>query len=245
MRIGVFSDVHGNLEALQACLARLDKEGAERFIFCGDAIGYGPDPETCVQKILQLPLLACVLGNHDAALDRPELESYFNYDARLALEKTRKLLSPGSLYALTTLPERVQMPSFCVVHGTPADPIKEYFSSMLQFKSNLSLWEGSVCFVGHTHLSFYMKGTTRNCSVNLCSKDGTEISLTRQSRYVINPGAVGKPRDKNPQAAFGLWDTKANTFTFFRESYDVKKTQEKMRKYKFPSFLIDSLAVGY
>ena len=245
MKIGVLSDVHGNVEALNASLKRLDKEGAERFIFCGDAIGYGPDPEGCVQKILKLPLLACVLGNHDAALNRPELSAFFNYDAQLALEKSRKLLSPASVEALTTLPERVQMPSFCVVHGTPADPIKEYFSGVKQFQTNLPLWEGQVCFVGHTHLSFYMKGTARGCAITLCGEDNTQISFTRQSRYVINPGAVGKPRDKNPQAAFGLWDTKAGTFTFMREPYDVKTTQAKMRKHKFPSFLIESLAVGY
>ncbi len=245
MKVGVFSDVHGNLEALNACLERLDKEQAERFIFCGDLIGYGPDPEACVQKILKLPLLACVLGNHDAALHQPELEAFFNYDARLALEKSRKMLSSASLDALATLPDRVQMPSFCVVHGTPADPIKEYFSSAKQFQVYLPLWEGTVCFVGHTHLPFSMKGTPRSCSVTLCGTDKTVINFTRHSRYVINPGAVGKPRDKNPQASFGMWDTKAGTFTFFREPYDVKTTQAKMRKCKFPSFLIESLAVGY
>ena len=245
MKIGVFTDVHGNLEALNACLERFEKEGVEKFIFCGDIIGYGPDPEACVQKILDLPLLAIVQGNHDAALNEPQLEAFFNYDASMALEKSRKLLSARSSSLLVTLPPIVQMPSFCVVHGTPADPIKEYFTSTKQFLKYQSLWEGIVCFVGHTHLPFSMKGTARNCTVALCTKDDVTITFTKQSRYVINPGAVGKPRDKNPQAAFGIWDTQAHTFRFLRQSYDVRITQEKMRRYKFPSFLIESLAIGY
>ena len=107
MKVGVFSDVHGNLEALNACLERLDKEQAERFIFCGDLIGYGPDPEACVQKILKLPLLACVLGNHDAALHQPELEAFFkSINRRLYMlncyEKS-DAVAPEELDSLPTL----------------------------------------------------------------------------------------------------------------------------------------------
>ena len=104
MRIGVFSDVHGNLEALEACLARFEREGVEKYIFCGDLIGYGPDPEKCVRKVSQLDLLACVLGNHDAVFVQPELEAFFNYDAKVALEENKKLLSEKSVRYLSGLP---------------------------------------------------------------------------------------------------------------------------------------------
>lgn len=244
MKIGVFSDVHGNLEALTACLARYKKEGVKNFIYCGDMIGYGPDPEKCVRKLADLHLLACVLGNHDAVFVQPELEAFFNYDAKAALEENKKILSEKSIRYLSSLPSVEHGTDFTVVHGTPADPIKEYFSSCSQFQDNYPLWTGRVCFVGHTHLPFYMKGTSRSCLIYLNKKEDATVRLTDKFRYVINPGSVGKPRDNNPQASFGIWDTTAKTFRFLRQSYDFRPTQEKMRQQKMPSFLVDSLALG-
>jgi putative phosphoesterase len=244
MRIGVFSDVHGNWEALQACLKRLKKENIEHFINCGDIIGYGPDSETCVRKVAALSNVQSVMGNHDAIFVQPEIEALFNYDAKLALEISRKTLSEKSIRFLAATPVVIHGDNFTVVHGTPWDPVKEYFSSTKQFKKNYGLWTGQVCFVGHTHLPFYMKGTLRSCSIYLNKKNDWTIPLSDKYRYVINPGAVGKPRDNNPTASFGIWDTDAKTFRFLREPYDVTATQEKMKKAKLPSFLIDSLALG-
>lgn len=244
MKVGVFSDVHANWEALDACLKRLKKEGAQAYICCGDLIGYGPDPEKCVQKIKELPLLACVMGNHDAVFVEPELENFFNYGAKIALDQNKKQLGEDSVRYLTSLPAEVKKNNFTVVHGTPADPIKEYFSSCAQFRANCKLWEGKVCFVGHTHLSFYMKGNEKKCAVYINKNDDVTVRLDDEMRYVINPGAVGKPRDNNPASSFGLWDTDTQTFRFLREPYDVKVTLEKMSALNFPTFLIDSLAVG-
>lgn len=244
MKVGVFSDVHANWEALNACLKRLKKEGAQAYICCGDLIGYGPDPEKCVQKIKELPLLACVMGNHDAVFVEPELENFFNYGAKIALDHNTKQLSEVSTRYLTSLPAEVQKNNFTVVHGTPLDPIKEYFSSCAQFLANYKLWKGNVCFVGHTHLPFYMKGDGKKCAVYVNKSDDATVSVGGTARYVVNPGAVGKPRDHNPAASFGLWDTEAHTFRFLREPYDVSVTLEKMSALNFPTFLIDSLAVG-
>nr|QGT50859.1 serine/threonine protein phosphatase [uncultured Elusimicrobia bacterium] len=244
MKVGVFSDVHANWEALTACLKRLKKEGAQAYICCGDLIGYGPNPEECVQKIKELPLLACVMGNHDAVFVQPELESFFNYGAKIALDHNKRELSENSVRYLTSLPAEVQKNNFTAVHGTPSDPIKEYFSSCAQFRSNYKLWTGDVCFVGHTHLPFYMKGDEKKCGVYINKNDDVTVRLPADVRYIINPGAVGKPRDHNPAASFGLWDTEARTFRFLRESYDVSVTLEKMSALNYPTFLIDSLAVG-
>ena len=244
MLVGVFSDVHSNLEALDACLERYQKEGVSHFIYCGDIIGYGPDPEACVRKISQLNLLACVLGNHDAVFVQPELESLFNYDAKVALDANKKQLSEKSIRFLSALPTVRHGDNFTAVHGTPADPIKEYFSSCSQFRACFDLWEGQVCWVGHTHLPFYMKGSPRACAIYLNHKEDALVRLNDKNRYVINPGAVGKPRDNNPHASFGIWDTEAKTFRFIRQPYDLRITQEKMAKQKYPSFLIDSLSLG-
>ena len=244
MRIGVLSDIHGNLEALQSCLARLEQEGAETYIQCGDVIGYGPDAEKCVRQVAQLPLLASVMGNHDSILAFPSIGNLFNFDAKLALEENIPQLSNASINFLRALPASMQGDNFTVLHGTPLDPIKEYFHSKEQFNVYYQMWQGQVLFVGHTHLPFYIKGSPRTCHMYLNQKEKHTISLQDTCRYVINPGAVGKPRDHNPHAACGLWDTVAKTFTFFREVYDLKRTQEKMRAKNYPEFLIESLAYG-
>ena len=244
MKVGVFSDVHGNLEALEACLKRLKQEGVQGYIYCGDFIGYGPDPEKCVKKILELPLLACVLGNHDAVFTQPELEEFFNTEARVSLDQNKQFLSEDSIRALTALPAIERKPGYMVLHGTPRDPIKEYFASCTQFRENYDLWEGKICFVGHTHIPFYMKGNEEECSIFVSTAAEATVQLDPHMRYIINPGAVGKPRDRDPRASFGIWDTQQGTFCFLRQEYDLKKTQQKMEKKKFPSFLIDTLALG-
>lgn len=152
MKIGVFSDVHSNLEALNACLARYEQEGVDHFIYCGDIIGYGPDPEECVKKISSLNLLACVLGNHDAVFVQPELEMLFNYDAKIALDENKKHLSEKSIRYLTALPTVARGEGFTAVHGTPNEPIKEYFPvarnsapPMTSGRGKSALWGTPIC----------------------------------------------------------------------------------------------------
>ena len=244
MKIGVFSDVHSNLEALNACLARYEQEGVDHFIYCGDIIGYGPDPEECVKKISSLNLLACVLGNHDAVFVQPELEMLFNYDAKIALDENKKHLSEKSIRYLTALPTVARGEGFTAVHGTPNEPIKEYFSSCAQFRASYDKWQGKICFVGHSHLPFYIRGTQNSCVIYLCKREDATVHLSDKMRYVLNPGSVGKPRDLNPHASFSIWDTEKNTFRFIRQPYDFTLTQKKMQERKFPAFLINSVAHG-
>ncbi len=244
MKIGVFSDVHANLEALEACLARFKKEGVQGYIYCGDFIGYGPDPEKCVQKILSLPLLACVLGNHDAVFAHPELEEIFNNEARNSLDWSKSYLTEASIRALTALATIEEKPDYTVLHGTPRDPVKEYLVSTSQFYANYNLWKGKICFVGHTHVPFYMKGNAKHCSIYVSSSADTTVQLDPSMRYIINPGAVGKPRDQDTRASFGIWDTQENTFRFIRQEYDFHITQAKMEKAKMPMFLVDTLGLG-
>ena len=246
MRYGVLSDIHGNLEAFQTALARLKKEGAEQYIFCGDLIGYGPDPEACVQlyrSLTEKNLAIGVVGNHDAIFSHPEMQAYFHPDALEALEWSRKELSKESLRLISFLPEIIKEKDFTIVHGTPSDPIKEYFASATQFKQSYSQWTGQILFVGHSHIPFCMEGTQKQCQVHLMSSPGV-ISIQQGVRYVINPGSVGKPRDNDTRASFGLWDTEQNEFFFMREPYDAILTQKKMAAAGLPEFLVDSLSIG-
>lgn len=244
MRIGILADIHGNLEALQAVLKQLKQEEVEKYIQCGDIIGYGPDAEACVRRVARLPLLASVMGNHDAILAFPTLGNLFNLDAKLALEGSVPGLSETSCDYLRTLPATVKGDNFTALHGTPLDPVKEYFHSIEQFNIYYKMWQGQVLFVGHTHVPFYIKGSARTCHMYLNQQEKHTIELNNKCRYVINPGSIGKPRDRNPHASCGIWDTTNNTFTFLRVPYDFGITQAKMRKQGFPSFLIESLAYG-
>lgn len=246
MKYGVLSDIHGNLEAFDAALARLKAEGAEKYIFCGDLIGYGPDPEKCVQKYMQLQnkgLAVGVLGNHDAVFSHPELREYFNFEALRSLDWSEKQMNKKTIGNVSFLPEIVHGKNFTAVHGTPMDPIKEYFAGCQQYRTAYHLWKGQLLFVGHTHLAFYMAGDENICHVTVVHQEA-QVPLHSFLRYVINPGSVGKPRDNDTRAAFGLWDSTGNTFHFIREPYDYAKTQEKMRKAGLPAFLVDSLALG-
>lgn len=244
MRYGVFSDIHGNFEALEACLERLRREKVDEYIFCGDLIGYGPDPEACVQRVAALKKTVSVMGNHDAVFVLPELESFFNREAALSLDYSRSQMSEESVRFVSSLPHSHAGENFTVVHGTPLDPIKEYFSSCVQFRVNYHLWKGQVCFVGHTHLPFYIRGNDKECGIFLNRQDDFTVKLDEHMRYIINPGSVGKPRDNDTRASFGIWDTDEQTFRFLRQKYDFRPTQRKMQAAKLPSFLVDSLSLG-
>lgn len=246
MKYGVLSDIHGNWEAFAATLKRLKAEGAEKYIFCGDLIGYGPDPEKCIQKYLKMQeegLIVGVMGNHDAIFSHPELRQYFNYDALKSLDWTQKHLTPKALRCISFLPDIYRGENFTITHGSPLDPIKEYLVSCEQYHNLYSQWQGQILFVGHTHLPFYMEGDENVCHVSVQHQQSF-VNFHSVLRYVVNPGSVGKPRDNDPRASFGLWDTQANTFHFMRQPYDLSKTQEKMRAAGFAPFLIESLSLG-
>ncbi len=246
MLYGVLSDIHGNLEAFNAALKRLKAEGVQQYIFCGDLVGYGPDPEKCVQKYLKLQeegLAVGVMGNHDAVFSHPELREYFNFEALNSLDWSARQMSPKAVRAVSFLPEVVRGKNFTAVHGTPMDPIKEYLAGCQQYRAAYDLWKGQVLFVGHTHLSFYMEGDENVCHVAVVRQEAS-VNFHPLLRYVVNPGSVGKPRDNDPRASFGIWDDKTNIFRFIRQAYDFTKTQDKMREAGLPAFLVDSLALG-
>ena len=185
MKYGVLSDVHGNLEAFQTALHCLKQVGVDKYLFCGDLVGYGPDPEACVQQYLQLAnagVAIGVLGNHDAIFIHPELQEYFNVDALLSLDWSAQHLSKTSIQAISYLPEIVQQKDFCMVHGTPRDPIKEYLFSSTQYHAFYSMWNGQILFVGHTHVPFFMQGNEGVCHVRTIEKQ-QKLALQPDFRY--------------------------------------------------------------
>lgn len=244
MIYGVFSDIHGNLHALIAMLNRFKKLGIENYIFCGDLVGYGPKPNECIEIIMELKNLHCVLGNHDSAvLGSADLGQFTSY-AVSTIEYARNVLSDKSKNFLLQCRELKKEKTFTVVHGSPKDPLHEYLTSGEQFLENLKFFDTSICFTGHTHIAAFFKQKGARFPQNKRLADGDTVAIERGCRYVLNPGAVGQPRDGNPFASCAVFDSEKNTYKISRIDYPYKKTQAEMQKLGFPNFLIERLEKG-
>jgi len=244
MKYGVISDIHSNLEALDSVLDLLRQQGAQAYICCGDLVGYGPDPDACLQRICRLPGLTVVLGNHDlAVLGRMDLE-WFNEYARAAVVWTGKRLSEKNRRFLETIPDRQETPTFTVVHGSPRNPAEEYLLSSEQFLANLRYFKVSPCFVGHSHLPIYFAQTKEGRVLAGLLQDRQKLDLTGKGPWILNPGSVGQPRDGDPRASCGLFDSEQKSFRLLRIPYAVAQVQRKMRKAGLPEVLAARLAYG-
>jgi diadenosine tetraphosphatase ApaH/serine/threonine PP2A family protein phosphatase len=247
---GVFSDVHSNYEALSAVLDYLEDLGVGGWICCGDLVGYGPDPNACLDRIRALPNLSIICGNHDlATLDRLDLE-WFNQYARAAVMWTRGQLTDANRVFLEGLTARLETPNFTLAHGTPRNPPEEYLLSPLQFRDNVPLVNKWPLFVGHSHMPLlfrYAEGDAEKIDSRFL--DDKEEALPRiyggeMAPVALNPGSVGQPRDQDNRASCGLYDSDKGTFRVFRVPYDIAKVQEKIRAAGLPEYLALRLAYG-
>jgi len=244
MIYGILSDIHSNLEALTTCLDYLQKEKIQKYIYVGDIVGYGPNPNECIEEIKKLsPLI--VIGNHDAACCGQKDIICFNNYAQQAIVWTIKNLSDSNRDYLSGLPKTLIEENFLVVHGSPRDPIDEYILTELEFKENLSFFVQPICFIGHSHIPFVFSFNVITSEVNLIlPQNGDIIKISPDRRYIINVGSVGQPRDDNPKSCCVVYDTEKGEIRYIRLSYNITETQNKMRKVKLPEFLIQRLSVG-
>jgi diadenosine tetraphosphatase ApaH/serine/threonine PP2A family protein phosphatase len=226
MRCLVFSDVHGNLEALDAVLE--DAGRVDRYWCLGDLVGYGPDPNACIEKIRELPTLLCVAGNHDwLALGKVDLRE-FGPDLRRASLWTQGQLTPENRDYLAGLPERLVEDQFTLVHGSPRDPIWEYVVSLPVADASLRHFTTLYCLVGHTHLPARFAQRREGCQ-RLETTPGRSFTLC-PAREIVNPGSVGQPRDKDTRASYALLDTETLTVEYRRVDYCFDTTTKKMQQ---------------
>ena len=233
-RAAFISDIHANLEALQAVLADIDRCGYEEIFCLGDVVGYGPDPVACTDLIRQRCRVT-ILGNHDEALVKGAWG--FNQVARLAMEWTRRQLRPRLLWPsarsrwqfLLNLPLRHEWEGYLLVHGSPREPTTEYILPRDADWPPPGMFDeifasfGSVCLVGHTHLAGVFDDTPRFTPQKLV---GDTFKPTGQ-KLIINVGSVGQPRDHDWRASYlGVDD---GVFRFHRVEYPVDATQRKIR----------------
>lgn len=240
MRYAILSDVHANIDALEAVLSRISSLGVEQTVCLGDVVGYNAEPNACVSLVAEHNIQT-ILGNHDAVACAIEEPWGFNPVALTAAIWTREQLDESSLDWLRGLPDALNYGPFVAVHGAPKNH-NIYLFSWDDVVPHLYFMEEqncNVCFMGHTHTPavFCMDG-------NYVLEDNDHIKLEPEKVYFINPGSVGQPRDENPDAAFGLFDSDSMTFEMIRVPYDVERASQRVRDARLPRFLADRLLVG-
>ena len=238
----LLSDIHANLVALEAVLADADGQ-YDRVWFLGDLVGYGPQPNECVERLRALEPLA-LSGNHDwAVLGKLDADD-FNTEARMLVRWTQRTLTADNRAYLAELPPLCAEPPFTLAHASPRHPVWEYILDLPTAMENFAHFDTPCCLVGHTHVPavFVLDEAAGELSFTLV-EHGDVIDLSRH-RLIVNPGGVGQPRDGDPRAAYALLDAEAMTLEFRRVAYDVAATQELMRELNMPRRLIKRLAQG-
>lgn len=242
MKVLVISDIHANLTALEAVLSDVDRFDT---VWClGDLVGYGPDPNECVDIVQKLPNLVCLLGNHDAAaLGLIETDS-FNPDARAALEWTRNQLSADSISFLRGLPDHTVIDDVTLAHGSPRQPVWEYVLDTRTATINFGFFDTKYCFVGHTHLPVIYNLNHESRTARLTVPDASK-RVTLTPRAIINPGSVGQPRDRDHRAAYGVYEPEQDSFAFCRVPYHIASVQKRMESADLPEKHIHRLSAGW
>lgn len=242
MRILIISDVHANLVALEAVLS--DAGRVDDVWSLGDIVGYGPRPRECVELVRVLAPNISVIGNHDwACIGRLSLEQ-FNPVARFASYWTTMQLQAEHLQYLESLPNRLIDGDWTIVHGSPRHPIWEYIYNARIAAQNFPVFDTQFCFVGHTHVPLYIREDEALANIAPHHPDDGEVVDVSNGRYIINPGAVGQPRDGDPRASYAIFEPVARRVTFHRVEYRIADTQAQMREAGLPEALITRLAAG-
>ncbi|MCD6577590.1 MAG: metallophosphoesterase family protein [Anaerolineaceae bacterium] len=229
MRILVFSDIHSNFTALEAVLSMV--QNVDAYWCLGDLVGYGPDPNECIERVRELPNLTCVRGNHDAAALGKVDQQTFNHEASLAITWTKRALNAKSQEFLLSLPEKIVVGNVTLVHGSPRNPVWEYVMDYMTAMRVFSYFETRICMVGHTHVpAIWKEDAEKTPSTPVIDYHKTAIL----SKAILNPGSVGQPRDHDPRASYAIFDSEKSTWELRRISYDFAAVQDRIKKSGLP-----------
>jgi len=240
MRVLILSDIHANAAALDSVL---NSAGAVDAVWClGDVVGYGPDPNECITRLKEIPNLVCLQGNHDAAASGHLPLEGFNIEARNSIEWLRGCLTADSLAFLQALEPRSESNGVTLAHASPRQPMLEYLLDSYSAAENFHYFGTDFCFVGHTHIPLLFVSRNHEVSMRVPAPN-TKVPLAR--RCIANPGSVGQPRDRDPRAAYAIFDTEADTWDFVRIPYDVAAVQSRMISAGLPERHINRLAGGW
>ncbi len=236
----VISDVHANLEALHAVLAKIEKDNVDRILFLGDSVGYGPDPNECTEEPKDRAAIF-IAGNHDWAAVGKNDSTSFNIHAKIAIDWTGEVLTAENREYIAGLPLTAELEEddIFLVHGSPYEPQKwHYLYSEYDVVDNFSYFKEKICFVGHSHVPFIAEYSGRGP----VSFHDNITKIKTDCRYIVNTGSIGQPRDGNPDAAYVI--LRDGRIEIKRTSYDIVLTQNKMKKAGLPSYLAERLSRG-
>lgn len=240
MRWAVFSDIHANWEALETAVDYTRSHSVDQYAVLGDTIGYGANPNECLDWVVKNAAVQ-VMGNHEQAIHDAALRDGFTDFAREAIFWTDKVLEPSLKGQIRGLDYVRKYSDLTFAHGSVHEPETfHYLKNFGEARPSFAVLETPVCFIGHTH--------TPCC---FCESAGTAaylppgtLALDPRERYILNPGSVGQPRDRDWRLSFGIYDTQKQTFQIVRLEYDNKKAAEKIRKAELPRFLADRLLLN-
>ena len=241
MLYGICSDIHSNATAFKAVLESMRDNGVERKVCLGDIVGYGVDTDECVDLVRE-NMDFCLIGNHDSVAVKNESGEGFNPYAKQAIEWTQKHLSKDSIAYIRSLPYIFEENDICFVHASPLSPADWVYVTDLEDALNaFDHFSERYCFVGHTHSPVIIASRPLAIPKIL---DEYEYVIANTERLLVNVGSVGQPRDRDPRACWCLLDTETKCVRLIRVDYDIRETQNRMKKQGMPSFLIDRLSVG-
>jgi len=243
VRIAIVSDVHANLPAFEAVLRHAESSGPVDSVWSlGDLVGYGPQPNACVELLRRYDHRA-VAGNHDLAACGLMGTEEFNEAAATAAHWTAEQLSEDARAFLVSLEKVEYDRAFTLVHGSLRWPEWEYLLSSEQAQAHLELQQTPYGLVGHSHLPLVFEERVGASPTLRPAIDGERVDLGDQ-RLILNPGGVGQPRDGDPRAGYAVYDTDARTVTYYRVEYDIAATQQAMEAAGLPRWLSERLSYG-
>ena len=245
MKYLILSDIHGNLEALQSVLLKVKSMKIDKYVILGDLVGYGASPNKIVNRVKKMDPMTAVRGNHDRVASGLTDGRDFNYAAREAALWTRERFTVGSKDYVAHLPQGpVEVDDlFDIVHGSPQDE-DYYIFQWWQAHAVLQRQRKQLTFFGHTHLPVIWSLDGREIKGDSIPDEYYEYSLEEDKRYLINPGSIGQPRDRNPKSSLAILDTDKMKIEFFRVEYNIKAAQAKIRKAELDPYLAKRLALG-
>lgn len=244
--VGLISDIHANLEALEAVLDDAATVGVDALVCLGDVVGYGPDAAQCLE-IVASTCEVMIRGNHEEALMGGRVIKSFSAKARQSTEFTREQLGEDTMGLLELMQPFAEIGDLSLAHGSFAGNRFEYLYSPESAERSFAALRTPIGVVGHTHIpaAFVMSGSNGTAGVrgNPLAPGG-EMALQAGTRVILNPGSVGQPRDRNPDASWGVLDSDRMTFQLRRVVYDVSAVQRKMAILGLPDFLGERLRIG-
>lgn len=241
MRYCVFSDVHSNLEAFEAVLDAFSKEGADRYVYLGDIVGYGADPHACIERLKLLEPEVLVAGNHEWGLLGLLDMEYFNEYAGASIAWTRGVINKEDTEYLRSFQLSCESGCCTFVHGSLEEPAAfKYVMDKEDAGLTMKLSGTRFTFVGHSHAA----GVYYSGEDGVVRATAAKVIAQKKFRYLVNAGSVGQPRDGDPRAAYVIYDDEGPSFEIKRVAYDIKAAQDKILKAGLPAWLASRLSEG-